>query len=489
MAKFIGRSTRVILFGDSVYIEFRFSLSGALTMPDKISVDSSAGRLSVGKSRLAGGAAAEANGRMSFRTQKSDTARIWCEVDLDAVSHNVRVLRGLLKHGAGMMAVVKTEAYGHGAVAVSRAALAAGASRLGVNEISEGIALRDAGIEAPIQLLTSCLPEELSDGIDSKLTFAVSSIDEMKVLADRSRALLQGVRRGQRTKVHLMVDTGMGRGGFGPEELWPAVEHIKAEKTLELEGVFTHFSSAEEADPDPTRQQINLFRKLMRYCEERRVRFPVRHAANSAGTVFHPKAQLDMVRCGVLLHGLRAWPQKRDGLELLPSLSVYTRILQIAKRPAGWTVGYNRTHVCQRESLLATLPVGYGDGYRRALTGRSYVIMRGVQVPIVGTISMNCIVADITALAHHPAGLPEVGEQVTLIGGGAANRISVEEIADKSGTIPYVVTTQLGTNVERRYVGASTALPAEPPAEVRRPQEMRVVNAPRAETPARIASA
>lgn len=404
---------------------------------------------------------------MSTRIIAPDAARIWCEIDLNAVSHNVRVLRGLLKHGAGLMAVVKSEAYGHGAVAVSRAALAAGASRLGVNEISEGVSLRDAGIDVPIQLLTSCFPEEMSAGIDANLCFAVSSIDEMKALAGRSRALLQGVRRGQRTKVHLMVDTGMGRGGFGPDELWPAVEHIKAEKTLELDGVFTHFSSAEEADPEPTRQQTALFRQLMQYCEERRVRFPVRHAANSAGTVFHPMAQLDMVRCGVLLHGMRAWPPTRDGLELLPALSLYTRITQIAKRPAGWTVGYNRTFVCQRESLLATLPVGYGDGYRRALTGRSNVILRGRHVPVVGTISMNCIVADVTDLAHSAAGMPEAGERVTLIGGGAANRISVEEIAEKSGTIPYVVTTQLGNNIERRYIGAAAAVKPEPPCEIR----------------------
>jgi len=400
-----------------------------------------------------------------------DSARVWCEVDFKAIAHNVRVLRGLLKHGADLMAVVKSQAYGHGAVEVSRAALSSGASRLGVNEVSEGVELRDAGFTVPIQLLTSCLPEELAGGIESQLTFAVACIDEIKALADRSRALLQGVRRGQKTKVHLLVDTGMGRGGFGPDELWPAVDHIKTEKTLELEGVFTHFSSAEEMDPDPTQQQIKLFRGLLRYCEDRGVNFRVRHAANSAGAVFHPKAQLDMVRCGVLLHGMRAWPPERDGLELLPTLSLFTRILQIARRPAGWTVGYNRQFVCARESLLATLPIGYGDGYRRALTGRSNVIIRGVQVPVVGTISMNCIVADITALAHSEAGMPEVGERVTLVGGGV-NRISVEEIAEKSGTIPYVVTTQLGKNVERRYIGKETPVLREPGFEMRRTEPL-----------------
>jgi len=404
---------------------------------------------------------------MNSRIIIPEKTRVWAEIDLDAVRHNTRVLRGLLKHGAELLAVVKSEAYGHGAVPVARAALAAGASRLGVNEVAEGLALRDADIRAPIQLLTSSLPEELDAGIEAELTFAVSSEDEIKALADRSRALHQGQRRGSRTRVHLMADTGMGRGGLAPEEIWPAAERVMAERTLELEGIFTHFSSAEETDPEPTRQQVKLFRQLLRYCEERGIRFRVRHAANSAGTVFHPEAQLDLVRCGVLLHGLRAWPPSRDGLELLPSLSLFTRIIHIARRPAGWTVGYNRLHVCRQDSILATLPIGYGDGYRRALTGRSSVIVRGLQLPVVGTISMNCVVVDLTPLAHGAAGLPEVGESVTLIGGGVENRISVEEIADKSGTIPYVVTTQLGTGVERCYRGAETVSPAAGAYELR----------------------
>ena len=404
-----------------------------------------------------------------------DTVRVWAEVDLEAVCHNTRVLRNLLKHGAGLMAVVKSEAYGHGAVPVARAALSAGACALGVNEVGEGICLRDAKILEPIQLLTSSLPEELRAGIESNLTFAVSSVDEINALADRTRAMHQGLRRGRKSKLHLMADTGMGRGGFGPDEIWPAAERVMAEKTLELEGIFTHFSSAEEPDPEPTRQQVKIFRNLLRYCDERGIRFRVRHAANSAGTVFHPEAQLDIVRCGVLLHGLRAWSPTRDGLELLPSLSLFTRIIHIARRPAGWTVGYNRLHVCLKDSVLATLPVGYGDGYRRALTGRCNVVVRGLLAPVVGTISMNCIVIDLTALANTASGLPEVGETVTLIGGPLQNRITVEEIAEKSGTIPYVVTTQLGTNVERRYVGAENIQAKNDHA-----FEMRQVDAPKA---------
>lgn len=388
---------------------------------------------------------------LSLRTSTSESARSWAEIDLDAVRHNTRVLCRLLKHGAGLMAVVKSDAYGHGSVAVAHAALCAGAVRLGVNQIEEGILLRDAGIDVPIQLLTPALPEELVSGIEAGLIFAASSVDEVNALASRSRAVQQRILRGRRTKLHLMIDTGMGRGGFAPGEIWPAVDRILAEKTLELEGIFTHFSSAEEIDPTPTRLQIQLFRSLLQAGEDRGIKFSVRHAANSAGTVFYPEAHLDLVRCGVLLHGIRAWAAERDGLDLRPSLSLYTRIVHIARRPAGWTVGYNRLHVCRKESVLATLPLGYGDGYSRALSGRSKVIIRGVHVPVVGAISMNCIVADITALQHSRAGLPDVGEVATLIGGPVGRRINVEDIADNSNTIPYAVTTQLGPDVERRY--------------------------------------
>ena len=382
-----------------------------------------------------------------------ESARVWARIDLKAIRHNTRVLVRQLKNGAELMAVVKSSAYGHGAEQVAKAALEAGASRLGVNDAAEGAALREAGIDEPIQLLTSCLKEELRTGILADLTFAVSSMDEVKALADKSRALNQGNRSGAKTKVHLLADTGMGRGGFSPGDVLTAASWIKEEKRLDLEGIFTHFSSAEEPDPYPTAEQVDLFRRLLRSCEDRRIKFRLRHAANSAGTVFHPKAQLDMVRCGVLLHGMRAWAASRDNLELLPALSLHTRIVHIGRRPPGWTVGYNRLHVCKKESLLATLPVGYSDGYRRALTGRGSVIVRGTRVPVVGTVSMNLIVADVTALEHGPQGAPAVGEEATLIGGGIENRISVEEIAEKSGTIPYVVTTQLGSSVKRIYVG------------------------------------
>ena len=383
------------------------------------------------------------------------TVRAWAQVDLDAIEHNVRAIVRTLKYGAGLMAVVKANAYGHGAVPVARAALGSGAQSLGVAHVAEGIELREAGVRAPILLLGPVAQEELVPGIEAGLTFSVSSEDEIAALAERTRASHQGQRRQRRTPVHLLVDTGMGRGGFAPEELWPAAERTRAERTLDLEGVFTHFSSAEELDPAPTREQVALFRGLLRSLDERGVGFRTRHAANSAATVFFPEAQFSLVRCGALLHGLRPWSAGRDSLALIPALSLHTRIVHLGRRPAGWPVGYNRTHRCARESILATLSVGYRDGYPRELSGRGEVLIRGRRVPVAGMISMDFAVVDVTALEHSPAGLPEVGEDVTLIGASrdGGERISVEELAAASGTILYTITTQLGSTVERRYVG------------------------------------
>jgi alanine racemase len=261
------------------------------------------------------------------------------------------------------------------------------------------------------------------------------------------------MKRGRCTKVHLMADTGIGRGGFATDEVWPAVERVKAEKTLEMEGIFTHFSSAEEQDQSPTADQFALFKRLLDDCKKRGVLFKVRHAANSAGTVFHPDAHLDLVRCGVLLHGMRGWPSERDGLAFQPALSLHTRITHLAKRPAGWPVGYNRTHNCPQNSLLATLPIGYSDGYRRELSSKGLVLVRGLRCPVVGKVSMNMIVVDVTALEQCAQGQPQVGDEVTLIGGTSENRVSVEELAEIANTITYDMTTQLSAKVQRRYRG------------------------------------
>jgi alanine racemase len=387
-----------------------------------------------------------------------ELTRTWAQVDLNSLRHNVRIIRGQLKNGAGLLAVVKANAYGHGAIQVAKAALESGAMYLGVASVQQGCELREAGITEPILLLGPCTSEEMRPGIEASLTFSVSSKDEISALADRSRAVNQGIRRGKKTRVHLLVDTGMGRSGFAPAEVWPAGEVVLAEKTLELEGIFTHFSAAEEPDPNATKAQISDFKKLLSGFDSRRVHFKIRHAANSAGTVFFPEAQLDMVRCGAILHGMRPWTAGRDQLELRPTLSLYTRIVHLGRREAGWPVGYSSKFRCPRESVLATLPIGYSDGYRRSLTGRGEAILRGRRVPVVGAVSMDYIVADVTEIANSdPKPLCE-GEVVTLIGGEDQNRITVEEWAEYSGTIPYVVTTQLNASVKRIYDGLPDSL-------------------------------
>ncbi len=408
--------------------------------------------------------------------EDSESARSWLSIDLDAYRHNVRTILNSMKYGAGLMAIVKANAYGHGAVPVSKICVAAGAQYLGVAFVSEGCELRAAGVEAPILVLGPCLPQEMPAGIEHDLTFTCSSEDEIITLAKKSRAAHQGRNRGRRTKIHLKVDTGMGRAGFSPDELWPASERVMAEKTLLLEGVYSHFSSAEEMDPSTTREQTAMFRQHLRNLEEKGVSFRIKHLANSAATAMYPEAQLDMVRCGALIHGLRAWSPERDGLDLIPTLSWHTRIVHICSRPAGWTVGYNRRFRCQHESVLATLPVGYRDGYCRSLTGGS-VLVQGQRAPVVGRISMDFIVVDVTSLTQTRQGLPKVGDEVTLVGSSldGRERITIEDIAAASETIAYEVTTHMPVTSKRVYLGESLLL-AKAPASTERKQESLPMN-------------
>ena len=382
-------------------------------------------------------------------------ARCWACVDLSAIAHNLRRLRSRLSNNARLTVMVKANGYGHGAVEVARAALAAGAEGLGVARLSEGLELRSAGLSAPIRLSGPCLEDEFQAGIEAGLVFTVCSEDEIRALAARARAFHQGLRLGGRTKVQLLLDTGMGRGGFGPEELGSGAARVCAERTLELEGVFSHFTSAEEPDPAPVREQTALFRRAVEGLERLGIRIPLKHLANSAATLFHPETHLDLVRCGLAVYGLRDWPKERDRLDLRPALSLHTRIAHLARRPAGWAVGYNRTHLCRRDSWLATLAAGYGDGYPRSLSNRGQVLIRGRRCPILGRISMDYLTVDLTDLVP-AAGLPERGEEATLIGEGAnGERITVEELARGADSSPYLITTQLPAQLERRCRGSA----------------------------------
>ncbi len=374
------------------------------------------------------------------------------EISLDAIAANVRAACRLAAPGAQVMAVVKADAYGHGAVPVARVALQAGATWLGVAIPEEAVPLRSAGIAAPILVLGLIAPEQAELVLANGLQQCVSHPDQAEVLDRLAR------RREQVCPLHLKVDTGMGRLGLLPREVRAAAERIRALPAVRLVGLMTHFAEAEAEDPAFAEEQLRRFAEAEAALAAAGIRVAVRHAANSAGLLFLPQARLDLVRPGIMLYGCH--PRGRlpqAGPALRPALRLCTAVSQLAERARGTCVSYGRTFVASRDLRIATLPIGYGDGWSRLLSNRGHVLIRGRRVPIVGRVCMDMIMVDVTDL---PA--VGVGEEAVLIGRQGAEEITVDEVAEAQGTISYEVLCRISPRVPRVYLPASEAGGSDP---------------------------
>ena len=369
---------------------------------------------------------------------------VWAEVDLDAVARNIRLLKGQA-NGAALMAVVKANGYGHGAVAVARAAVAAGADRLGVNCVDEGEQLRRAGIAAPILVMGHTPATDATRLIDLSLSAAVASRETAEALA---RAATQ---RGVRLAVHLKVDTGLNRYGFAPAEVVALADWLRDLPSLEVEGLFTHFASADEADKYFTYHQIVRFQEIIESLERAGIRIPLKHAANSSAVMDVPESYLTMVRPGLILYGLHPGEGVSQSIPIKPVLSLKTRITFIKEIEPGETVSYNRRFTAKRRSRVATLPIGYADGLSRDLSNRGQMLVGGKRVPIIGTICMDQTVIDVTDIEP-----PRVGDEVVVYGQQGGERILVEEVARLLNSIPYVITCAVGRRVPRIPVARAT---------------------------------
>ena len=360
---------------------------------------------------------------------------LWAEVDLDALSHNVRELKRRVG-GAALLAVVKANAYGHGAAAVSQAALAAGAERLGVICVEEGEELRLAGITAPILVMGPASAAQAERIVELSLTPTVNS-REMALALSR-----YAVERGVAQPVHLKVETGLNRFGVPPEELLPLAEYVRGLAGIEVEGLFTHFASGDEGDKAYTRTQFDLFMEAA----ARLPWIPLRHVANTATVMDMPELSLEMVRTGIGIYG--CYPSREVGraVALRPVLSLKSRVARLKKLSAGETVSYGRTWRAERPSVIPLVACGYGDGLRRALSNRGSALVRGRRVPIVGRVAMDMCMADVT-------GVPEVqlGDEIVLIGRQGDEEIAVEELADLCDTINYEILCGIATRVPRVY--------------------------------------
>lgn len=377
-------------------------------------------------------------------------------VDLGAIAHNVRNIKALVGKDVRLMAVVKADAYGHGLTPVARAALRAGAEWLGVAIPEEGVALRAAGIAAPVLVLGPTSPAQTE-------VVAGAGLDQMVHSVRLAEALSGAARRARRSvTVHLKVETGMGRVGVPVEEVAALAGAIGRLPGLRLGGVMTHFAAADAPDAAHAREQLRRFDKAVASAHLPASPSLLRHAANSAATFALPEARLDMVRIGIALYGCLPSPDVVPPIPLRPALTLETRVAQVRWVPAGTTVSYGCTFVAPARMCIATLPVGYGDGFPRLLSNRGAVLLRGRRAPVVGRVCMDMVMVDVT-------GIPEVSEDdpVVLLGAQGTEVIPAEEWGALAETISYEVLCGISPRVPRVYVGedAEDPLGEPPPAE------------------------
>ncbi len=367
----------------------------------------------------------------------------YAQIDLDAIAHNVRAIKAHIGPQVMLMAVVKANAYGHGAVEVARTALQHGADWLAVARADEGIALRQAGITAPILVMNYTLPEAIAAALEHGLTLTITEPESAQAVSAMARRL------GRAIGVHVKVDTGMGRFGLLPDEALPFVQSVTALPGVRVEGLYTHFATADLSDKTYTRRQFQRFLKVRAHLQAAGHAIALCHAANSAATLDMPETHLNAVRVGIALYGLRPSGEVEPAVPLRPALSLKSHVARVRTLPAGSSISYGRTYITPRKMPVALVPVGYGDGYHRLLSNRGAVLINGRRAPIVGRVCMDQLVVDVSAV-----GPVALHSEVVLIGQQGQERISAEEVAAWAETINYEVTTGLLPRVPRLYTGA-----------------------------------
>jgi alanine racemase len=364
----------------------------------------------------------------------------WLEIDLSALEANYRLVKRIAGGRKKIMAVVKADAYGHGLIPVAERLARCGVDYLAVASIAEAIELRRNGIRKPILLLNAVLPAQIEVLLKYAITATVSDFQQAKLLNSKTKSL------GRLLKVHIEVDTGMGRYGLASGQAISAVKRITLLAHLDVEGIFTHFPCS-DTDVKFSRQQIKVFKNLLQSLKKQGISFRLTHAANSAAIVNGLGLEFDMLRPGLMLYGL-AWNKKiSQSLNLKPVMNFKTRILFLKRVLAGTSISYGRTYRAPGKRVIATLGVGYADGYNRLLSNRSEVLIRGRRANVVGIVCMDNIMVDVTSIRS-----VKLGDEVVLFGQKDGARIYVEDIAAICKTIPYEVVCAAAKCVDRFYI-------------------------------------
>ncbi len=384
-----------------------------------------------------------------------DSQLVWAEVDLKAIACNIRELRRITSPYARLMAVVKANAYGHGLIEITRQAIHSGAEFLGVARASEGIQLRKAGFDVPVLIFSYTSPAMAGKLVEFDLTQSICSYKTAKAFSAAAHSL------GKKIKIHIKVDTGMGRLGLLPDRLGlfssgkdtmknavNEAESIACLSGLELEGIFTHFATADSMDKSFAENQFEVFIDFLNQLRIAGMEFPVKHAANSAAVIEMPETHLDMVRAGISIYGL--YPSNetdKSRIALKPAMELKTRIIHLKKVPAGFKISYGATYETRKPTTIATVSIGYADGFNRLLSSRGYMLVRGHKAPVVGRVCMDLTMLDVGDIPD-----VELEEEVVVFGKQGSSSITVDEIASNLNTINYEVVSTITDRVPRLYL-------------------------------------
>ncbi len=358
-------------------------------------------------------------------------------VDLNAIAHNIKEIKERLNPETQLMAVIKASGYGSGADNIVNTLIDNGVERLGVAIAEEGIQLREQGVSIPILILIQPFKTQLKKFLEYDLIPTITDYELAKELNDICQAVNKAV------KIHIEVDTGMGRMGIPHEKAAELIADIGALKNIQVEGIYTHFACS-DCNAGYTRSQIQRFEAVLSGLKERGIGIPLKHACNSAAIINFPEAHYDIVRQGLMLYGYYPDQRLRDKLELKPSLTLKSKVAYIKEVPLGTPVSYNCTFTTERVSKIATIPIGYADGYRRELSNKGSVVINGCRAPIVGIVCMDMFMADVTHIPDVKA-----GDEVILFDN---SNITVDEIAQLCRTINYEIISTVGSRVPRVYL-------------------------------------
>ena len=362
------------------------------------------------------------------------------EIDLDAIRHNLEIVSHIVKGDTMILGVVKADAYGHGIKEVSKA-IVDYVDYFGVASLDEARVLREIGIKKPILAIGAILPQETEGVLKFNVIQTVSDLEIPRKLSKLATA------KNKKIKVHVKIDTGMGRIGFWHEEAAGFIKKIASLKNIIIDGIFTHFPDA-EADKVFTHNQIRNFKRLIENLWANDIYIPVKHTANSMALIDFKDSHMNMVRPGLMMYGIYPKQSLMENILLKPALTLKTKITYVKSVPKGRSISYGMTYITEKPTKIATIPVGYGDGYSRHFSNKAHVLIKGVRCPIAGRVCMDMCMVEVGHLKN-----VKVGEDVILIGSQAGEIIRAEELAKLINTIPYEVLCNIGRRVPRVYKG------------------------------------